>query len=827
MNGNHNMFETIHDLRASIRSLRHRPLYALVAVGILALGLSAGIAVFTYINGFYQPFPGVNSDGLVRVFAVEEENPYRNISYPDYEDYAAGANETFEGIAAIQASFAASVRLETAADVVFGQAVTGNYFAVLDVAMSVGRGLTGVDNRADADPAVVISHGYWRRRFHGEPSAIGSVVYLNSKPFTVVGVAGPEFLGSSSSLRPEVWMPLEQFKLTYTGWAASSQNRDIPLMRVYARLHDGVRVEQAQAELQALAVGLDDVYPAREEPRRMRVDAAAWIDPTARLAESTTVRLMLAAAGGLLLLVCANVANLLLSVATGRRREMAMRAALGASPGRLLRQVLAENVLLSALAGGVALVIAAPAAARLGSYFARPSVWGANVPREASIDFNVILFALAVSVLTGLIAGVLPALRTSRRNLVGTLKVDADVPAEGRGRLLGRRTPGVRDLLVSTQVALSVVLLVVAGLVLRTLNSVGNLDPGFSYDNLIASYASTSSAGVEIEDRERFFRELTELLNEQPWVQAATVADNAPLSPHASTALRFDGHNEPVSLVYSRVRPGFFETLEIEVLRGRTFAATDTVYARGVAVINETLARQYFDGEDPLDRRIWWLQQGGEERSFEIVGVVRDAKARNFLAEPEAMVYFSYPQHYHTPGNAILVATTIDPGLAVSYLYRELREFETHIAIVNALPYTEVVSGFTYTQRMNAELFSVLAFLGVALAAVGIFSVMSLAVQQRTREIGIRMAVGATGGHIARLVMGRAMGAVGLGIVVGLAATVAVTRLIRSLLYGVETTDPIAFAAGVAVLVASALLATYLPARRAVAVDPLTSLRGE
>jgi len=573
------------------------------------------------------------------------------------------------------------VRLENAADVVFGQAVTGNYFAVLDVGMSAGRGITDGDNRADADPAVVISHGYWRRRFNGEPSAIGSVIYLNSKPFTVVGVAGPDFLGSSSSLRPEVWMPLEQYKLTYTGWAASSQNRDIPLMRVYARLRDGVRMEQAQAELQALAVGLDDVYPGREETRRMRVDAAAWIDPAARLAESTTVRLMLAAAGGLLLLVCANVANLLLSVATGRRREMAMRAALGASPGRLLRQVLAENVLLSALAGAIALVVASPLSARLGSYFARPSVWGTNAPRDVSIDLRVVVFTFVVSVLTGLIAGVLPAFRTSRRNLVGTLKVDADVPAEGTGRLLGRRTPGVRELLVSTQVALSVVLLVVAGLVLRTLNTVGNLDPGFTYDNLIASYASTSSAGVEINDRERFFRELTERLNEQPWVQSATVADYAPLSPHESTALRLDGHDEPVNLVISRVRPGFFETLEIDIMRGRTFTATDTVYAQGVAVINETLARQYFDGEDPLGRRIWWPQEGGEERSFEIVGVVvRDAKARNFLAEPEALVYFSFPQHYHRPGNAILVATTIDPGLAVSYLYRELREFEAHIA---------------------------------------------------------------------------------------------------------------------------------------------------
>jgi predicted permease len=822
------MSDIMHDIRAAINNIRQRPFYAVLAVGTLALGLTASIAVFTYVNAYYQPFPGVDADGLVQVFGMNDDNPYLNLSSLDYQDYAAGATGAFEGLAAAQSRFAASVRHETMTEVVFGQAVSGNYFAVLDIALSAGRGIAVDDDQPDAPPVAVISHDWWQRQFNGDASVIGSTVYLNYKPFTVVGVTAPTFLGSTSSLRPDVWIPTEPFKVTYTNWAALSQNRDVPLVRVYGRLRDGVSAERGLAELEGLAAGLDEAYPGADGPRRVRVQAATWIDPRSRLAEADTTHVMMGAAGGLLLLVCANVANLLLAIASGRRREMAVRSALGASPGRLVRQLLTENVMLSALAGGVALLAANPATARLGSYFARPSVWGSNVPREAAVGLGVVAFAVAISVLTGFVAGLLPALRVSRRNLVDTLKSDADVAVDGPGGIWGWRVLRVPDMLVSAQVALSVMLLVVAGLVLRTLASASSVDPGFSYDRVLASYASTSSTAVEVADRERFFRELAERLTEEPWVQAATVADNAPLSPQASTALRLEGLSEPVRLVYSRVIPGFFESLGMEIIRGRSFSPTDTVDTRGVAIVNEALVRRYFEGEDPLGRAIWWPgSDGAEERRFEIVGVVRDARAQSFLAQPQPMVYFSFPQHYYPPGNAVLVATTIDPEAAVPLLTQQLRAFEPHIAIVNVLPYRQVVSGFLYTQRMNAEMFSIIAVAGLVLAAVGLFSVMTLAVSRRTREIGIRMAIGARRGDIARLVGVRVLSVVVVGMGLGSLGMLGVARVIGSMLYGVGATDPVALVGAAGVLIAAALLAAYLPMRRAVDVDPMRSLRTE
>ncbi|HSG81471.1 MAG TPA: ABC transporter permease, partial [Gemmatimonadota bacterium] len=593
------------DLRTSTRNLLRRPSYSIVAVVILALGLSASIAVFTYINGFYQPFPGVEATRLVRVFGVANEDPYQDISYLDFLDYSTN-DGAFDALAATQPFYAASVRHEAMTEVAFLEAVSGDYFSVLGVEMSVGRGLYGEDDRPGAEPSAVISHAWWLRSFNGDPSVVGSTLYLNFRPFNVVGVASPEFLGTTSSFRPDVWIPIAPFKDRYTRWAALSEDRDVPLVQVYGRLRPGVTAQQGGAALAATALGLDEAYPRESGSRRVRLGAATWIDPRARLAEQPTVRLMMVTAGILLLLVCANVANLLLAVALGREHEMAMRSALGASPGRLIRQILTENVLLSVAAGGAALLLAGPLSGRLGSYFARPSVWGANVAREASIDLRVVAFAVGISVVTGVIAGLLPAFRASRRDLVDMLKRDTRGSAGSPVRVWGRRLPGVHDMLVATQVALSVVLLVVAGLVLRTLATASDLDPGFEYDRLVVTHISTSSTTLEVDDRERFFREVAEGLSAEPWARAATVADYPLLSPHAAAELRLDGQQDPVSLVYSNVIPGFFEALDIDVLQGRGFMAGDTSGAPDVAMVNETLAEQFFAGVNPVGRRLWW-----------------------------------------------------------------------------------------------------------------------------------------------------------------------------------------------------------------------------
>jgi len=818
------MLDTVRDFRAAVRNLARHPGYMAAAAGILALGLSAVVAVFTYVNGFYRPFPGADADPLVRVFGVEPEDPWQDLSFPDFLDYADGARGAFEGLAAAQDGYAASVRLETMTDVAFLEAVSGTYFDVLGVKTALGRGLAAKDNRPGAEPVAVLSYQWWQTTFNEDPDVVGRVIYLNYRPHTVVGVAVPEFRGSLASWRPQVWIPFEPFQDRYTSWAARAKERDRPLVRVYGRLKPGAARAQGQAELEALAAALEAEYPRADAPRRLRLAPATWIDPRTRAAEQPTLRLMAGAAIGLLLLVTANVANLLLAVAAGRRREMALRTTLGASRGRLLRQLLVENLILASAAGLAALLAAAPASARLGSYFASPSVWGENVARESTVDLRVVAFAVAIALLTGLMAGLAPALRASRHDVSETLKGGA-VPSDAGIRWRGRRLPTSREMLVTAQVALTAVLLVVAGLVLRTLATVGRLDPGFAHERMLASYVSTSSTSVTAEERERYFRDLSERLAAEPWVRAATVADNAPLSPHVSAELRLDGWARKERFVISKVIPGFFDTLEIRVLRGRTFTAADTAGTRDVAIVNATLARRYLGDGDPIGRRIWWPSGDGTERAFEIVGVVADAKVQDFLADPEPTVYFAYPQHSYTPGNAVVVSARIDPADAAPRMYRWLRDYEPHLAIVNVVPYAEVARGFTYAQRMNAELFSALALLGLVLAAAGIFSVMSLMVTQRTREIGIRMAVGAGRADIRRLVIGRTLVPVGLGMVAGVAASAAATGVMRSLLIGVEPTDPVTFAAGTLVLLVAALAAAYVPARRAATVDPIVALR--
>jgi predicted permease len=537
---------------------------------------------------------------------------------------------------------------------------------------------------------------------------------------------------------------------------------------------------------------------------------------------------MMAAAALFLLLACANVANLLLSRTAGRRREISVRAALGASPARLFRQILVENVLLSGFAGVFALALAGPASARLGSYFARPSVWGANVPREATLDLRVVLVALALSLATGVAAGLLPALQAWSRDLFEALKAEAHLATGAPRRLWGRRAPGLSDLLVAVQAGLSVLLLVLAGLVLRTLVSVGSLDPGFSYDHLMVTHISTSSTTLKAEERDRFFRETARQLGEEPWVRGATVADYPLLSPHRSADLRLDGRTDPVSLVYSMVLPGFFETLDIAVLKGRGFVPGDEGGTRDVAVVNEALARRFFAGQEPVGRRLWWPgADGAPDRMYEIVGVVGDTKTQDFLANPEPTAYFSYPQHRYPTGSALLVSVAGDPGALVPVLHRWLRDHEPHLAIVNVVPYTEVVQGLLYTHRMNAEMFSGLALLGLALATVGVFGVVNLAVSRRTREIGVRLSLGARRSDIVLLVVRRAVVPVAVGRGVGLVASLAVTGLLRSLLYGVEPNDPLTLAAGAGVLLAAAVLAASLPARRAASVDPMRALRRE
>ncbi len=819
------MLSVVSEIRTTVRVLLRRPLIPAVEVSVLTLGLTAAIAVFTYINGFFQPFPGVDPVGLVRLFGVTPEDPYQDISYLDFLDYAR-ADGAFAGIGAAQTGYAASVRREGMTEVAFLEAVSGTYFAVLGVELHLGRGIRADDDRPGANPVAVISYDWWQRSFNADSSILGSTLYLNFRPFTVVAVASPLFRGATSGYRPDVWIPFAPFRDRYTSWAMAAENRDLPLVRVYARLRDGRRAEQGLSELNAVASGLDEAYPKRDALRQLRLDAATWIDPRARLGEQATLRMMSAAAIGLLLLVGANVANLLLSVALGRSHEFALRAALGASRARLIRSALVENVILSSVAGGLALWLATPVTARLGSYFARPSVWGENVTREVSVDLRVIAFAVVISILTGVLAGLIPAIRASGGSQATTLRAGA-----GELGRLGRtpaRGVGVHDALMSLQVALSIVLLVVAGLVVRTFSSVATLDPGFAYENLMVTHISTSSTTLQPNERDRFFRDLAANLTEEPWVRSATIVDFPLLSPHPTADFRADGLEDPQTLVYSKVIPGFFGALDIDVVAGRDFVSADTAGARDVAVVNQRFVDRYLANVEAVGRTLWWIDGAPNgDRAFDIVGIVRDTKTRDYFTEPEPTIYFSYPQHPYPTGSALITSINGDPRNLVAQLNGWLRNYEPYLAIVNVVPYADVIRGYQYTQRMNAELFAVMAFFGVALAAVGIFNVMSLAVVRRTKEIGIRMSIGAAKRDISRMVIARALPPVVLGLGVGLIASLAMARLVRGLLFGVNPIDPTSLAVGTIVFFSVAALAAFFPAYRAATIDPVRALRQE
>ncbi|MGD2122208.1 MAG: ADOP family duplicated permease [Gemmatimonadota bacterium] len=818
------------DLGDGLRQLLRRPGFALMAAGTLALGLAASTAVFTYVNAYNQPFPGAETQRVFQLFQGTEEAPFGPISYPDYLDLRDAGGGLFETAATGQPLFAASVRHETLTEVVFGQGVTGNFFRLMRVNMSLGRGLSPEDDLSDAPPAVVISHRYWNRRYGGDPEVLGQTILLNNQPYTIVGVAGPEFVGSISAFRPEIWLPFFQFKRVYWARSDNEVNREAGVISPYLKISEGADLRQVRESLDVFGRRLDLEVPLENRTRRLQLEPATWIQPGVRQGEEPTSRIMLLAAAFLLLLACANVANLVLSAGTRRHAEMALRAAMGASRGRLIRQLLVENLLLSFLAGGLALILAGPAANRLSSYFARPSVWGVNVPREVSVDLRVLAFGFLVALGAGVLTGVLPALRASGRDLASTLRAGGRW-ASDHGSVSRRRFLGTRDLLVSVQLALTIALLFLAGLVLRTLETARNVDPGFDTDWTLASYISTSSMGTPVDLREAFFDDLIQRFNEMPWVRSATVSEQAPLSGHPRAGLRLDDLEEPVPTTVARVVPGYFETMEMELVAGRTLLVTDTADEAGVVVVNETLAERMVGGEgfeSVVGRQLWWPGEGDvEDRGFQVVGVVRDARQTTLLAAPGPVGYFSLPQHYYAPGNAFLLKVAGDPKGMVSRMEDELHAVDPRIAIVNILPYSEVVGGFLYTQRMNAELFSIIALLGLVLSASGVFGVTSLSVARMKKEIGIRLAIGAGRAAITRLVISRVSLAVGLGLLAGVVASFLGSRLVESLLWGISPTDPMALGLGIGVLLASVALAVSVPLRRAARVDPVETLQAE
>ena len=812
----------LQDLRYGLRMITKTPAFTALALLALALGICANTTIFSFINGLVlRPLTGVKDpDRVVEIYTSDfSSGPYGGSSYPDYLDFRSQA-DAFEDLAAQQNARLNLNREGEQAERLRGEFVTSNYFTILGVNARVGRTLQPSDDTPSASPAMMISDELWQDRFNSDPNIIGSTVKLNTQSYTIVGVAEASYRGLRLGLPPQFWLPMPahaEFTTSERG------DRGIAII---GRLKPGVTVEQAQGQMTTIGARLAQAYPDTnrgifgrpDEPKPITVVRESRLGPQGQSGVWRISILLFAVVGLVLLIACANVANLLLARATVRRREIAVRLAVGASRGRLIRQLLTESVLLALMGGVLGLLLTQWTARTLPSFFPASVVQGADF----SVDWRVLVFTFAVSLLTGLMFGLVPALQTTRPDLVSSLKDDAFGSSNQRFRRLG-----LRDALVISQLALSLVLLISAGLFVRSLRHALNFDPGFGAQNLVTATVGTSGARLNRQQGQAFYQQMIERVTNVPGVSSATFSAIVPLSGGGQRrGAQIEGYqpqpSEDMELNTNVVGVDYFRTMDIPIMRGRAFGPEDRQGGPGVAIVNDEFARRFFNG-DALGKRV---KVDSEGQYLEIIGVARTAKYRDLREEPLSFIYLPLSQEYQ-PDMTLIVRTAGDPAALLGTLRNEMSGVNKAVPVSSVRMMSETIAGQLAVDRMIAVLLSVFGGAALLLAAIGIYGVMGYAVAQRTREIGIRVALGADRGNIMTLIVRRGLMLTVIGASIGLVLAFALTRALKSLLFGVSATDPLTFSAIVTLLVAVALVACYFPARRATKVDPIVALRNE
>jgi putative ABC transport system permease protein len=802
----------IADIRYAIRMLAKSPAFTFIAVLTLALAIGANTAMFSVVDAvLLRPLPYPHSEQLVQVFGTQRTLAEAPTSPANFLEWRT-ENQVFSRIATwIGQGFNLSGTDKP--ERVVGARVSTDMFQLLGVQPSLGRDFTAEEDGDGGNRVVILSYEFWQHRFAGDPNAVGQTITLSDQSYTVIGVMPRGF--AFPSPRAQIWTPMA-FN------AAERATRDTNYIDVVARLKPGVSLEQAQAKMTAVAQSQAQRYP--ETNVGIGIKVVSLQEHMVGNARPMLV-VLFGAVVFVLLIACANVANLLLARATARHREMAIRGALGASRSRVVRLLLTESFLLAIVGGALGLLLA------IWSLDLLVSLKPANLPRLAEIGVNrtVFLFTAAVSVITGVLFGLAPAWNVSKTDLNEGLKEG------GRSGSDGPRRQRMRALLVISEVALSLVLLIGAGLMIRSFARLLAVDPGFKTDHVLTAFVSLPVAKYsEREAQVAFFDRLLDRLRNVPGVTAAGVVTDIPLYGGSSTG--FDVDRRPAALPgqramtdYRMINPDYFAAMGMRILKGRAFSSHDTETAPGVVIINETLASRYFAGEDPIGQRL--NLSGGPKDLREIVGVVADVRNYGLDAEVKPEVYVPFLQSAPgylagmTSALTIVVRSTIEPT-ALTATLREQVEALDKDQPVSAIKTMELYLTDSMAQRrFNMLLLAVFAGLALVLAAVGIYGVIAYTVTQRTHEMGIRIALGARGGDILRLVFSNAMATTVIGIFIGLGAAFGLTRLLQSLLYQVTATDPLVFAAIPLLLLAVAAMATYFPARRAMKVDPITALR--
>ena len=819
------------DIRYCFRVMMKSPGFTAVTILSLAIGIGANTSIFSAINAvLLRPLPFKDPDRLMTVDRTNPSaaGPISPWSYPKFEALRAN-NEVFEEVAAISnQSFPltetdAPERLQV-------EMVSASYFPMLGVEASRGRTFAPEEDQTPGThPVIVIGHGLWERRFGSDAGVIGQSVSLNKVRFNVIGVMPEGFKGQSGAV--EAWVPMMMApQLTFPRRLKAAGAH---WHNVVARLKPGVSLAQAQASMEVLNPKIAEANPGQKDPETIKVTGLreSKIDP----AISKSLLILFAAVGLVLLIACVNIANLLLARSASRRKEIAVRVALGASRARLIRQLLTESVLLAFIGGLVGLLLALWGIELLTAInpMSDPASRARyNLMRDFnvfSIDSRVLAFNIALSMVTGLAFGVVPALQSARRDVNEVLKEGASVSAEKSRRLGGLN---FRSAFIVGEIAVSLVLLVAAGLMIKSFTRLQDTRIGFDPDNVLT--AKISLPGREYEGKAiGFFEQLLDRAKNLPGVTSASVSISTPLSNNSSkAAIKIEDRpatdtDEPPTAGYHVIGAEHFETLRIPVLRGRSFTDQDRKGAKRVAIISDSMARRLWPEEEALGKRIW-LSIGWEKNDFaEIVGIVGDVKYSNVEEAMEPDVYIPYLQTVEEPPSFVLMRTTGDPAALVAGLRREVFTLDKNVPVYDVKTLEERSQDATSRARFTTLLLGVFAALALFLSSIGIYGVMAYAVAGRTREIGIRMALGAQKADVLRLILSDGIILTITGVVLGLVASFAVTRILTSQLYGVDATDPVTFAVVSAILAAVAMAASYIPARRATRVDPMVALRHE
>jgi putative ABC transport system permease protein len=805
--------DLLHDLRYAARMQRKNPGFTMVAVIALALGIGANTAIFSVVNTvLLRPLPYKDPERLVMVWEDASRHGYPRdtpaaANFVDWRDQ----NQVFENMAAIaDESFNLTgvgepERLE-------GRRVSGNLFTLLGVEPQIGRVFTTTEDQPGAQRVVLLSYALWQRRFGGDGNIVGKPLTLNGESYIVIGVMPARFQFPSSD--DEAWVPIA---LT----PQDAVNRGRHYLQVIARLKPGVALGQAQTEMSTIATRLQQQYPQSNADLGAAVTSlhehlVGDIKPA--------LLILLGAVGLVLLIACANVANLLLARAAVRQKEIAVRVALGARRWRLIRQFLTESVLLSTIGGIVGLAISYAGLVLLKTFIPE----NISQARDISIDYKVLGFTFLVSVLTGVIFGLAPAVQAARFNQIETLKEG------GRDAATGGSGKRLRSLLVTSEVAISLVLLIGAGLLINSFLRLRNVDPGFRADNLLTmKIVLPEPKYEEFERRTAFYNDLVQRVQSLAGVRSAAVTTNLPLYRQGnSISVSIEGRPEPppgqeLIVVTRIVSPGYFDTMSIPLLRGRQLTEQDTERSPSVVLISETMARRFWPGEEAVGKRIAAGRARSPEHWIQVAGVVKDVRQFELNAEPKPQMYLTYRQAGFFEPRDLVVKTDVDPASMAATVRKAVWDVDKDQPVSNIRTMEEILADSIARQRFSMLLLAIFAGVALVLAGVGIYGVMSYSVAQRTREIGIRMALGAQTSAVLKLAVGYGMKLVIVGIVIGLIAAFALTRVMSTLLFGVTATDPTTFTLISLLLVAVAVLASYIPARRATRVNPIIALRYE